>query len=111
MPAEIIVGIIGVETIYGQHMGGFRVIDALATLAFDFPDAHPRAAERRAFFQRELEQFLSLMDRTGMTRTARAAATPAPWAWASSCHRAGHAGPWTLTATAASTCGAARRTP
>jgi len=66
VPAEIIVGIIGVETLYGQHMGGYRVIDALATLAFDFPDAHPRAPERRAFFQRELEQFLSLMDRTGM---------------------------------------------
>jgi len=66
VPAEIIVGIIGVETLYGQHMGGYRVIDALATLAFDFPDAHPRAAERRAFFQRELEQFLTLMDRTGM---------------------------------------------
>ncbi|WP_367067975.1 lytic murein transglycosylase B [Oryzisolibacter sp. LB2S] len=66
VPAEIIVGIIGVETLYGRHMGGYRVIDALATLAFDFPDAHPRAAERRAFFQRELEQFLTLMDRTGM---------------------------------------------
>lgn len=66
VPAEIIVGIIGVETLYGQHMGGYRVIDALATLSFDFPDAHPRAAERRAFFQRELEQFLTLMDRTGI---------------------------------------------
>ncbi|MBS0402998.1 MAG: lytic murein transglycosylase B [Proteobacteria bacterium] len=66
VPAEIIVGIIGVETLYGQHMGGYRVIDALATLSFDFPDAHPRAAERRAFFRGELEQFLTLMDRTGM---------------------------------------------
>ena len=66
VPAEIIVGIIGVETLYGQHMGNLRVIDALTTLAFDFPDAHPRAAERRAFFQRELEQFLTLMDRTGI---------------------------------------------
>lgn len=65
VPAEIIVGIIGVETLYGQHMGGYRVIDALATLSFDFPDAHPRATERRAFFRDELEQFLSLMDRTG----------------------------------------------
>ena len=37
MPAEIIVGIIGVETIYGRNMGSFRVIDALATLSFDFP--------------------------------------------------------------------------
>jgi len=65
VPAEVIVGIIGVETIYGQQMGGFRVMDALATLSFDFPDAHPRAADRRAFFRGELEQFLSLMDRTG----------------------------------------------
>lgn len=66
VPAEIIVGIIGVETIYGQQMGNFRVMDALATLAFDFPAAHPRAAERQAFFQRELEQFLSLANRTGI---------------------------------------------
>jgi membrane-bound lytic murein transglycosylase B len=33
VPPEVIVGIIGVETIYGQHMGSYRVIDALATLA------------------------------------------------------------------------------
>jgi membrane-bound lytic murein transglycosylase B len=43
VPAEIIVGIIGVETIYGQQMGNFRVMDALATLAFDFPAASTRA--------------------------------------------------------------------
>ena len=65
VPAEIIVGIIGVETIYGQQMGNFRVIDALATLAFDFPDAHPRAQARSEFFRRELEQFLSLVQRNG----------------------------------------------
>ena len=59
MPPEIIVGILGVETIYGRNMGDFRVIDALATLAFDFPPAHPRAAERQAYFLGELEQFLS----------------------------------------------------
>ena len=47
VPPEIIVGIIGVETIYGRNMGNFRVIDALATLSFDFPQGHPRAAERR----------------------------------------------------------------
>ena len=39
VPAEIIVGIVGVETIYGRNMGNFRVIDALATLSFDFPQA------------------------------------------------------------------------
>jgi len=64
VPAEIIVGILGVETIYGQHMGNFRVIDALATLAFDFPSAHPRAAARVAYFRGELEQFLSTAQHT-----------------------------------------------
>ncbi len=64
VPASIIVGIIGVETIYGQQMGSFRVIDALTTLAFDFPSVHPRARERSEFFRGELEQFLSLQSRT-----------------------------------------------
>ncbi len=64
VPGAIIIGIIGVETLYGQHMGSFRVIDALTTLAFDFPQSHPRALERRVFFKSELEQFLSLMQRT-----------------------------------------------
>jgi membrane-bound lytic murein transglycosylase B len=64
VPPEIIVGIVGVETIYGRNMGSFRVIDALATLAFDFPEAHPRAAERQAFFRGELESFLSTESRT-----------------------------------------------
>lgn len=66
VPAEIIVGIVGVETIYGQQTGNFRVLDALSTLAFDFPAAHPRAAERTAFFRGELEQVLSLASRTGV---------------------------------------------
>jgi membrane-bound lytic murein transglycosylase B len=58
VPPEIVVGIVGVETIYGQQMGNFRVLDSLATLAFDFPPDHPRAAERTAYFRGELEQFL-----------------------------------------------------
>jgi membrane-bound lytic murein transglycosylase B len=58
VPPEIVVGIVGVETIYGQQMGSFRVLDSLATLAFNFPDSHPRAAERSAYFRSELEQFL-----------------------------------------------------
>ncbi len=65
VPAEMIVGIIGVETIYGQQTGNFRVLDALATLSFNFPESHPRAAERVAFFRGELEQFLSLHHRAG----------------------------------------------
>lgn len=52
-PEEIIVAIIGVETEYGRNMGGFRVFEALATLAFKYP---PRAE----FFRTELEQFLLL---------------------------------------------------
>ena len=64
VPASIIVGIIGVETLYGQHTGNFRVIDALATLAFDFPAAHPRAKARAAFFRSELEAYLALTART-----------------------------------------------
>ena len=50
---EMVVAIIGVETSYGRNTGTFRVLDALATLAFDYP---PRAA----FFKGELEQFLVL---------------------------------------------------
>ena len=65
VPAEIIVGIIGVETIYGQQTGTYRVMDALATLSFDFPAQHPRAAHRAAFFRSELEAFLALTHRTG----------------------------------------------
>ena len=65
VPPEIIVGIIGVETIYGRDTGKFRVMDALATLSFDFPAAHPRARERREFFLGELEQLLSLAQRSG----------------------------------------------
>jgi membrane-bound lytic murein transglycosylase B len=65
VPSEIIVGIIGVESIYGRNTGSFRVIDAITTLAFDFPASHPRAAERAEFFKGEVEQFLSLQSRMG----------------------------------------------
>ena len=65
VPPEMIVGIVGVETIYGQQTGNFRAIDALATLAFNFPESHPRAAERAQYFRGELEQFLALHARSG----------------------------------------------
>jgi membrane-bound lytic murein transglycosylase B len=58
VPAEMIVGIIGVETFYGQNMGNYRVLDALTTLTLNFPSTHPRAAERQAFFKSELGHFL-----------------------------------------------------
>lgn len=69
VPASLIVGVLGVETLYGQHTGQFRIIDALATLAFDFPASHPRAAARTEFFRNELEQYLSLTQRTGLDPT------------------------------------------
>jgi membrane-bound lytic murein transglycosylase B len=62
VPPDIVVGIIGVETLYGQQSGGFRVIDALATLAFDFPVGRK---DRSAFFRDQLEQLLVLSQREG----------------------------------------------
>jgi membrane-bound lytic murein transglycosylase B len=53
VPAQIIVAIIGVETMYGTNTGSDRVMDALATLAFHYP-------RRAAFFRSELEHFLLL---------------------------------------------------
>ncbi|HEX5337262.1 MAG TPA: lytic murein transglycosylase B [Gallionella sp.] len=53
VPQEIIIAVIGVETIYGRNAGNFRTIDALTTLAFDYP-------RRAEFFRSELEQFLLL---------------------------------------------------
>ena len=59
VPAEIIVGIIGVETVYGRNTGRFRVLDTLTTLAFAYPEAPNRVA-RMAFFRNELENTLLL---------------------------------------------------
>ncbi len=53
VPADIIVGIIGVETIYGRNQGNFQTLSALATLAFDYP---PRAE----LFRRELGELFLL---------------------------------------------------
>ena len=63
VPAEIVVGIIGVETFYGRMTGNFRVLDALATLAFDFPVGRK---DRSEFFRDELAQFLMLARREGV---------------------------------------------
>ncbi|WP_240939362.1 lytic transglycosylase domain-containing protein [Diaphorobacter sp. HDW4A] len=65
VPASIIAGVLGMETLWGQQTGRIRVLDALVTLAVEFPEAHPRAAERRAYFIAELEQFLQLMHAQG----------------------------------------------
>lgn len=59
VPASIIAGVIGVETIYGRQTGGFRLLDALATLSLDFPKGR---SDRSAFFQKELGHFLKWCD-------------------------------------------------
>ena len=63
VPPEIVVGIVGVETIFGREMGNFRIIDALATLAFDFPSGR---TDRSAFFQDELESWFVLCKSEGI---------------------------------------------
>lgn len=59
VPPEIITAIIGVESGYGQKPGNYRVIDALATLGFEYP-------RRAEFFRAELEQFLLLCREEGI---------------------------------------------
>ena len=63
VPPEVVVGIVGVETFYGRVMGHFRVLDALTTLALDFPSGR---RDRSAFFKDELEQLLLLSRRENM---------------------------------------------
>ena len=53
VPSEYLVAILGVETRYGRNTGPYRALDALATLAFDYPP-------RQKFFRSELEEFLLL---------------------------------------------------
>src|SRR4029077_3458242 len=59
VPEDIIVGIIGVETTFGRNIGTYRVIDALTTLAFDYP-------KRSQFFRDELESYLMFTREAGI---------------------------------------------
>jgi membrane-bound lytic murein transglycosylase B len=60
VPAEVVTAIIGVETFYGRNTGSHRAIDALSTLAFDYP-------RRATFFRGELKQFLLLARDLGVS--------------------------------------------
>ena len=62
--AEYIVAIIGVETRYGKFMGKYRVLDALATLGFDYPP-------RSKFFRRELTEYLLMTREEGLDPQAQ----------------------------------------
>lgn len=55
VPVEVIVGIVGVETFYGRDTGRYRVVDALATLAFDYPAEDGK--DRSPYFREQLAQF------------------------------------------------------
>src|SRR5687768_2598219 len=59
VPAEVILGILGVETAFGQNTGSFRVVDSLATIAFDGP-------RRQEYFRDELKELLLLARETGI---------------------------------------------
>jgi len=51
VPAQVVVAIIGVETFYGRHKGGDKVIEALSTLGFGYP-------KRSVFFRNQIKEFL-----------------------------------------------------
>jgi membrane-bound lytic murein transglycosylase B len=57
VPAEIIVAIIGIETIYGRQTGNFRVKDVLSTLAFSYPDTTNKPA-REQLFKDQLKELI-----------------------------------------------------
>lgn len=63
VPARVIAGVLGVETIYGRNTGRFRVLDVLTTLSLDFPSGR---SDRSAFFRTELGQFLKLCQEQGL---------------------------------------------
>ncbi len=59
VPAEVIVAIIGIETIYGRQTGNFRVKDVLSTLAFSYPDT-PNKTAREQLFKDQLQDLILL---------------------------------------------------
>ena len=58
VPITHVLGVLGVETFFGQHLGQFKVLDTLVTHSMAFPKEHPYASERQAFFENELGHHL-----------------------------------------------------
>ncbi len=98
VPPEIIVGIIGVETRWGRVMGKTRILDGLATLAFDYP-------RRADYFASELETFLLMARDESDDPLELKGSFAGAMATASLCRRPISSTRWTSTATAISTCG------
>jgi hypothetical protein len=107
VPPEIVVGIIGVETLYGRMTGSFRALDALATLAFDFPPGDATAASSAARSSRSC----SCWPHARAWSPAPGAAPRGALGLPPFMPGASTAGRWTSTATATSTCTAAPPTP
>ncbi len=59
IPAEIILGIMGVETYFGQRKGTYLILDALYTIAFGYP-------KRATYFTSELEKFIELCEKENL---------------------------------------------
>lgn len=62
VPKSVILGILGIETVYGSNQGSHRVLDALATLGFGYPSRAP-------FFQNELVEFITLTQEQALSPT------------------------------------------
>ena len=79
VPVAYILGIIGVETYYGRIMGKHQVLDALYTLAFDYP-------KRSKFFTKELKHFLLLSHEQHVDPLLAKGSYAGPWVLVNSCH-------------------------
>jgi membrane-bound lytic murein transglycosylase B len=99
---HVIVAIIGVETNYGGNTGGYRVLDALATLSFYYPDT---GRDRSDFFSKELMNFFVLAQEEGIPADEVTGSYAGAMAWASSCPAVTVNTQSTWTATAAATSG------
>ncbi len=92
----VIIGIIGVETRYGENTGNWKVLDSLVTLSFDY--------KRRAdFFKKELEEFLVILYKMTLSLLMYKVLMLVPSVCRSSCQALSNDSAWILTVTEKST--------